>query len=185
MQITQIKQKKLSPDDLDQELMALINEYVATVEHPSSFYVLAKDALMNQELLPGEYCVIVALPGHKASDFPATAASNSAIVITTRNGRMAALELRDKTIALPDHAFRAWQFEIGTRILVIYQFTDVTILEDVPFTESLATDLWACSMSAQSKSHPTYADLYGTSADLSEIGPVLVLDNRDIYTQET
>ncbi|TDY22106.1 hypothetical protein B0G81_2392 [Paraburkholderia sp. BL6665CI2N2] len=185
MQTTQVKQKELSANDLDQKLMSFISKYVAAVEHPSSFYVLAEDALTNEDLQQDEYCIIVTLPRHKASDFRATKADYGACVITSPNdSRMSSLLLRDESIALPYHAFDGWKYSADDRLLVIYQFSDATALEEIPFTESLALDLWACSMTAQSKNHPTYAELQEMSSGASGKGLLYVLDNKKIFERD-
>jgi hypothetical protein len=181
-----VKQQKLSATDLNQELMDFINEYVDDVQHPSSFYVPARELLTNGEVLPDEYCVLVALPNRAASEFPATAASYGAMVITTPEDKhFAALLLRDQAIALPDHAFAAWGGPRARHLLVIYQFADAVILEEVPMTESLVEDLSICAVTAQSGNRATYAELQGDSADTSRDSPLEVLDNRHIYRMDT
>lgn len=185
MQTMQVNQKKLSDAELDQALIKFINDYAEELEHPSSFYVLAEDILTKEDLLQGEYCVVVTLPKHKASDLPATDANYGACVITSLDDRrMSSLMLRDASLALPEHAFDAWRYEAGGRLLVIYKFSDATILEEISVSESLVLDLWACSMTAQSKNHPTYAELNEASDGSSEDTLVYVLDNRKIYERK-
>ena len=182
----QVSQKELSDTELDQALMEFINEYVSNVKHPCSFDVLAEHALVAEELLQDERCVIVAVPGRKAAEFPATDARYGAVVMTRPDDlRQANLMLRDEHIALPFHPFYAMpRLKLG-RLLVIYQFVDATILEIVPVTPELYEDLCICDVTAQSRNHPTYAELMEKRTGAPEDRIVHVLDNRTISRRES
>ncbi|MFL9910322.1 hypothetical protein [Paraburkholderia sp. RL17-337-BIB-A] len=181
-----VKQEKLSAGDLNDELLDSIHAYLEEVVDPCSFYVPARELLTNREVLPDEQCVLVALPNRAASGFPATAASYGAMVITTPGDEhLAALLLRDEAIALPHHAFEAWGGPRARRLLVVYQFADAVILEEVPMTESLVEDLSICAVTAQSGSRPTYAELLDNADDTSSDSPLQVLDNRHIHRKDT
>jgi hypothetical protein len=177
----QVNQKKLTDAELDQTLMAFINEYVSEVNHPCSFNVLAKDALLTEELLPDERCVIVVVPGKKAVEFPATDARYGAVVMTRPDDlRQANLMLRDGNIALPLHPLYARPHLKLGRLLVIYRFADTNILETIPVTPELYDDLCICDLTAQSKNHPTFAELTAMRTGNSEDRTVHVIDNRTI-----
>jgi hypothetical protein len=186
MQTMRVNQKELSDAELDQGLMASINDYVSEVNHPCSFNALAEDALLAEELLPDERCVIVVVPARKAAEFPATDARYGAVVMTRPDDlRQANLMLRDENIALPFHPFYAMPHLKLGRLLVIYQFTDATILEIIPVTPELYEDLCICDVTAQSRNHPTYAELVAERTGAPDDRIVHVLDNRTIVRRES
>ena len=181
-----VNQKELSAADLDVELMGFITDYLATVEHPCSFFVHARELLTKEDVSPDDYCVLVALHNKTASEFPATAAKYEAKVITTREDEhFAALFLRDETVVLPDHALKSyWNAPFPRRLLIVYQFADAAILENVPMTESLIHDLCICGVTAQSGNRPTYAELGGDAVDTTWDRQIYVLDNRHIQRKD-
>jgi hypothetical protein len=186
MKPMRVNQKELSDADLNQRPMGLINEYVSEVNHPCSFNALAEDVLLAEDLLQNERCVIVAVPGRKAAEFPASDTRYGAVVMTRPDDlRQANLALRDGKISLPFHPFYARpHLELG-RLLVIYQFDDSKILEIVPVTPELYEDLCVCDLTAQSKNHPTFAELESRCTSESEDQGVHVLDNRSVERLES
>lgn len=186
MQTTQVNQKQLSDAELDQTLMECINEYVSDVKHPCSFDVLAEDILLEEELLRDERCVVVAMPQRMASEFPATDANYGAVVMTRPDDlRQANLMLRGEKIALPLHPYYAMPHLKLGRLLVVYQFADVKILETIPMTPELYDDLCICDLTAQSKNHPTFAELEAMRTGDSADRLVHVLDNRTVTRRKS
>jgi hypothetical protein len=186
MQTMQVNQKKLADVELNQTLMQSINEYVSVVNQPCSFNALAEDVLLKEELRQDERCVIVAIPERKASEFPATDARYGAVVMTRPDDlRQANLMLRDGNIALPFHPFYAMPHLKLGRLLVVYKFDDAKILEIIPVTPELYDDLCICDLTAQSKNHPTFAELEAMRTGNSEDRTVHVIDNRTVTRRES
>ncbi|WP_341317604.1 hypothetical protein WN982_40795 [Paraburkholderia sp. IMGN_8] len=180
-------QKQLSSSDVDAQLMRSIQNYLASIDHidhVASFFVDPYELLINEEVLPDDCCVLVALHTKSATEFPETTTNASCMVITTPSDqRFATLLLRGDKIALPDHAFAAWNAPQPRRLLVVYLFSDAILLEKISLDDELIENLSVCGIVAQSGNHLTYAELQAEADDASwETTPLRILDNRHIET---
>jgi hypothetical protein len=179
-----ITQKQLLLTDLDTQLMRFIQDYLDNIEHAASFFVDPRELLINEDVLPGDCCVLIALHRTPVCEFPEPTTAPSGMVITTPDDqRFATLLLRGDKIALPDHAFAVWNAPEPTRLLVVYLFSDAILLETISLDDELIQHLSVCGIVAQSGNHPSYAELQAESDDTSwETTPLRVLDNRRVET---
>lgn len=173
----------ITDDEIDQELANLLREDFHTSGEPSSYEVRAEAFLLHEEITEKEQCVVVALPGHLSTNFPASSAPPDAVVENTPLGRYACVRLRRERICVPTHVFRHLQ----KRFLILYMFDDAMFLDIVPNTDELQEEVWIHEMSSQSKAHPSYEELesiFGPVDLESSALPIIVLTNRTVNVSE-
>ncbi|MGU7778576.1 hypothetical protein [Burkholderia sp. PU8-34] len=143
----------LSRDDIYETLVkAIVDDCVQSGE-PSSYKTWAWEIFVRPDLMNEEPCVVVPLPGISSTRIPSTTALPRACVIREwtydwEKGR-AYLELRGEQVLV----WADQLDEVSSRILVLYLFDDGPVLDIIPATEDVMTDIWVYSMSAQNH-HP-------------------------------
>ncbi|MFB9124370.1 hypothetical protein E2553_35115 [Paraburkholderia dipogonis] len=137
----------LGQDDLNRELADLIFEDCHHAGEPSSYRTNTRDIFVRSELMTGELCVVVPLPGMLSTEIPPTTESPSAVVLRERNDGKgdAYLRMRGGNVSLQSDELR------GDRYLVLYLFDDNASLDLIPVTEELREEIWVHEMSAQSR----------------------------------
>ena len=138
----------LGQDDLNRELADQIFEDCQRAGELSSYRVNTQEMFVRSELMTGESCVVVPLPGFLSAEVPPTTESPSASILRERGDGKgdAYLQLRAGNVLLRTDELRG-----DGRYLVLYLFEDNALLDLIPVTEELREEIWVHEMSAQSR----------------------------------
>ncbi|MGU7785044.1 hypothetical protein [Burkholderia sp. PU8-34] len=143
----------LDHDDIYETLAKTVVDDCLQSGEASSYRTLASDIFVRPGLMSEEPCVVVPLPGISSTRIPSTTALPRACVIREwtsdwEKGR-AYLELRGGQVLVSTEQFN----RAGAPIFVLFLFDDGPVLDIIPATEGVMTDIWAHEMSAQNY-HP-------------------------------
>ncbi|WP_322008045.1 hypothetical protein [Paraburkholderia tropica] len=138
----------LCSDDLNRELADVILLDCRSANEPSSYRTNANEIFVQPELMTGEPCLVVPLPGMLSTEAPPSDESPSAIILRERRDGKGDtyLKLRGGNVRLLLN-----ELDGGARYLVLYLFDDCVSLDLIAITEELMEDIWVHDMSAQSR----------------------------------